>query len=195
MARHAAELTGQLPELLLRSPDKEAALRSWMADKDLSHWIPQSDGGTAAQGWQFETASLNRSRGAAVMEPWEIGSAHLDGGIDALLAEGMPQAVGIESLEAALLAAGLSLGLWALRHRQQLQSANAQDRLVLLHQGLSAVGLGALTGVGLSLVLSVALAMISGGQVWLAGLSRFLPASRRDPFDLSAYAGRLATAG
>ena len=57
MARHAAELTGQLPELLLRSPDKEAALRSWMADKDLSHWIPQSDGGTAAQRWQFETAS------------------------------------------------------------------------------------------------------------------------------------------
>ena len=134
------------------------------------------------------------------MEPWEIGSAHLDGGIDALLAEGMPQAVAIESLEAALLAAGLSLGLWALRHRQQLQSANAQDRLVLLHQGLRAVGLGALTGVGLSLVLSVALAMVPGGQVWLAGLtvaglSRLLPASRRDPFDLSAYAGRLATAG
>lgn len=200
LARHAAELNGQLPELLLRAPDPEVALRSWLADKDLSHWIPQADGGTAAQGWQFETASWNRSRGAAVMEPWEIGSAHLDGGIDALLAEGMPQAVAIESLEAALLAAGLSLGLWALRHRQQLQSANAQDRLVLLHQGLRAVGLGALTGVGLSLVLSVALAMVPGGQVWLAGLTvagllRFLPASRRDPFDLSAYAGRLATAG
>ena len=112
----------------------------------------------------------------------------------------MPQAVAIESLEAALLAAGLSLGLWALRHRQQLQSANAQDRLVLLHQGLRAVGLGALTGVGLSLVLSVALAMVPGWQVWLAGLtvaglSRLLSASRRDPFDLSAYTGRLATAG
>jgi hypothetical protein len=78
-------------------------------------------------------ASWNRSRGDAVMEPWDIGSAHLDGGIDALLAEGMPQAVAIESLEAALLAAGLSLGLWALRHRQQLQSTNAPDRLVLLH--------------------------------------------------------------
>ena len=90
--------------------------------------------------------------------------------------------------------------LWVLRHRQQLHRANAQDRLVLFHQGLSAVGLGALTGVGLSLVLSVALAMVPGGQVWLAGLtvaglSRLLPASRRDPFDLSAYTGRLATAG
>jgi len=110
LVRHAAELNGQLPELLLRTPYPEVALRSWLADKDLSHWIPQADGGTAAQGWQFETASWNRSRGAAVMEPWEIGSAHLDGGIDALLAEGMPQAVGIESLEAALLAVGLSLG-------------------------------------------------------------------------------------
>ena len=199
LARHAAELSGQLPELLLRAPDPEAGLRNWLADKDLSHWIPQADGGTAAQGWQFETASWNRSRGAAVMEPWEIGRAHLDGGVDALMAEGMLQAVAIESLEAALLGAGLSLGLWALRHRQQLQSANAQERLALLHQGLRAMGLGALTGVGVSLVLSVALAMVPGGQIWLAGLtvvglSRTLPAARRDPFDLSGCAAKLATA-
>ena len=56
LARHGAELSGQVPELLLRAPDPERALRSWLADKELSHWIPQADGGTAAQGWQFETA-------------------------------------------------------------------------------------------------------------------------------------------
>lgn len=47
MAAHGAELQGQLPELLLRSNSPEEAVRSWLADKDLSHWIPQSLGGTA----------------------------------------------------------------------------------------------------------------------------------------------------
>lgn len=199
MARHAAELTGQVPELLLRAPDPEAALRSWLQDRDLSHWIPQADGGTAAQGWQFEQASWNRSRGAEVMEPWEIGRAHLDGGVDALMAEGIPKAVAIESLEAAVLAAGVSLGLWALRHRGEWSRADPEARLVLLRQGLNAAGLGAVTGAGLSLVLSVALALVPGGQVWLAGLTVFglarsFPEPRRDPFDLSGGARRLATA-
>lgn len=51
LARHGAELGGQVPELLLRAPDPELALRSWLADKDLSNWIPLAEGGTAAQGW------------------------------------------------------------------------------------------------------------------------------------------------
>jgi hypothetical protein len=178
-----------LPELLLRAPDPEAAVRSWLADKDLSHWIPQSEGGTAAQGWQFETAGWNRARGAEPMEAWEMGRAHLDGGLDALSAEGMPQAVGIESLEAALLAAGLSLGWWLLRHRGEWNRADAAGRRQLLRQALAATGLGALTGAGLSLVLSVALALVPGGQVLLVGLSviglsRSLPAPSKDPFDL-----------
>ncbi len=57
LARHGAELSGQLPELLLRVPDPQGAVSSWLADKDLSHWIPQAEGGSAAQGWQLETAS------------------------------------------------------------------------------------------------------------------------------------------
>lgn len=107
LARHGAELSGQLPELLLRAPEPQAAVRSWLADKDLSHLIPQAEGGTLAQGWQFETASWNRARSTEPMQGWEIGRAHLDGGLDALSAEGMPQALVIESLEAALLADGL----------------------------------------------------------------------------------------
>ena len=60
---HSAELHGQLPELLLRSNSPEEAIRSWLSDKDFSHWVPQSHGGSAQQGWQFETSSWNRSRG------------------------------------------------------------------------------------------------------------------------------------
>ncbi len=46
LSRHGAELQGQLPELLLRLPEAEAAVRHWLADKDLSHWIPQAEGGS-----------------------------------------------------------------------------------------------------------------------------------------------------
>ena len=42
LAAHSAELQGQLPELLLRSSSPEEAIRSWLSDKDLSHWNTQS---------------------------------------------------------------------------------------------------------------------------------------------------------
>lgn len=108
--RHGAELGGQLPEILLRSGDPEQATRQWLADRDLSHWLPQVHGGTAADGWMFEPAGWNRARGAAAMEPGEIVRTHIDGGMDALLLEGMPATIALESLEAALVAAGISLG-------------------------------------------------------------------------------------
>ena len=40
LARHGAELSDQLQELLLLVPDPQEAVGSWLADKDLSHWIP-----------------------------------------------------------------------------------------------------------------------------------------------------------
>lgn len=191
--RHGAELSGQLPELLLRSRDPELAIRQWLADKDLSHWLPQLDGGTAADGWMFEHASWNRSRGAAAMEPTEIVRAHVHGGLDALAVEGMPEMLALESVEAALLAAGFSLGIWLVRHRQGWATADADRRRALLREGLQAAGLGALSGAGLSLVLSIALALVPGGQIWLAGLGvmavvRSLPSCSGNPFDLSDYA-------
>lgn len=190
LSRHGAELQGQVPELLLRSPDPEAAVSSWLADKDLSHWWPQSAGGTAADGWQFETARWNRARGAEPMAPWEIGQAHLDGGLDALAAEAMPEAVAIEGLEAALVAAGIALGWWLLRHHGDWTRADGPRRQGLLRQGLRQLGLSALSGLGASLVLSVSLALVPGGQVWLMGLGvigavRSLPGPKRDPFQLS----------
>lgn len=193
LKRHDAELSGQLPELLLRSQDPEQAMRQWLADKDLSHWLPQLDGGTAADGWMFERASWNRARGAEAMEPEEVARAHLDSGIDALGVEGMPEMIALESVEAALLAAGFCLGLWLIRHRSEWSSADADRRRALLREGLHMAGLGALSGAGLSLVLSVALALVPGGQIWLAGLGvvavvRALPRCPGDPFDLSDYA-------
>jgi hypothetical protein len=191
--RHGAELTGQVPEILLRSRDPAQAMGQWLADKDLSHWIPQLDGGTAADGWMFERATWNRSRGAAAMEPGEIARAHLDGGVDALLLEGMPEMIAVESVEAALLAAGFSLGIWLVKHHQEWSGAGGHQRMVLLRDGLQAAGLGALSGAGLSLVLSIGLALVPGGQIWLTGLGvmavvRALPSCSCDPFDLSGYA-------
>lgn len=188
--RHGAELAGQVPEILLRSRDPEQAMRQWLADKDLSHWLPQLDGGTAADGWMFERATLNRSRGATAMEPGEIARAHIDGGIDALALEGMPELIALESVEAALLAAGFSLGIWLIRHRREWSAADADRRRGLVQEGLQAAGLGALSGAALSLVLSIGLALVPGGQIWLAGLGvmavvRVLPSSSGNPFDLS----------
>lgn len=198
LARHGAELSGQLPELLLRVPDPQDAVNSWLADKDLSHWIPQAEGGSAAQGWQFETASWNRARGAEPMDAWEVSRAHLDGGFDALVAEGMPHAIGIECLEAALLAAGLHLTLWLLAHRMEWNRADAADRQKLLKKGLAATGLAALGGAAASLTLSVAAALLPGGQVVLVGLSvvclcRSLPSPANDPFDLRSRSRNPAT--
>ena len=195
--RHGADLSGQLPELLLRSQNPEQSMRQWLADKDLSHLLPQLDGGTAADGWMFERASWNRSRGAAPIEPEEIARAHLDSGIDALGVEGMPEMIALESAEAALLAAGFSLGLWLIRHRREWSSADPDRRRALLRKGLHTACLGALSGAGLSLVLSIALALVPGGQIWLPGLGvmavlRTLPSCSGDPFDLSGYRRSLA---
>lgn len=63
LQRHGAELQGQLPELLLRSPDPQASIEAWLMGRDLSHWQPQAWGGSATDGWQFEAAGLNRARG------------------------------------------------------------------------------------------------------------------------------------
>lgn len=198
LARHGAELSGQLPELLLRVPDPQKAVSSWLADKDLSHWIPQAEGGSAAQGWQFETASWNRARGAEPMDAWEKIRVHLDGGFDALVAEGMPVAIGIECLEAALLAAGLHLTMWLLAHRIEWNRADAADRQKLLKKGLADTGLAALGGAAASLTLTVALALLPAGQAILVGLSvvclgRSLPSPATDPFDLRSRCKKTAT--
>jgi hypothetical protein len=188
--RHGAELAGQVPEILLRCGDPEQAMRQWLDDKDLIHWLPQLDGATAADGWMFERASWNRSRGSAAMEPEEIARAHLDGGIDALGVERMPELIALESVGAALLAAGLSLGIWLIRHRREWSAADADRRRGLVQKGLQAAGLGALSGADLSLVLSIGLALVPGGQIWLAGLGvmavvRALPSISENPFNLS----------
>jgi hypothetical protein len=120
----------------------------------------------------------------------EMGRAHLDGGLDALAAEDMPQALAIECLEAALLAAGLRLGLWLFQHRVAWRRGDDARKREPLGEALRAAGLGALSGAALSLVLSVALALVPGAQVWLTALAvnaviRSLPSPRRDPVDLS----------
>jgi hypothetical protein len=99
----------------------------------------------------------------------------------------MPQALAFECVEAALLAAGMSLGLALLHRRREWSSADPAERGQLVREALAAAGLGALSGAALSLVLSVALAVVPGGQVLLVGLTvmglcRSLPAPRDDPF-------------
>lgn len=193
LAAHGAELTGQLPELLLRVPNPEVAVGDWLADKDLSHWLPQAWGGSAQQGWSFETASWNRARGAEPMGPGDILGAHVDGGLDALLVEGMPQALALEAAEAALIACALSLALQLLRRRSEWVHADARRQRELLAEALGSTGLAMAHGAALSLVLSLVLAMIPGGQLWLMGLSvgsliQKLPSPPGDPFLLKPRA-------
>ena len=71
LQRHGAELQGQVPELqgqvpelLLRHTDTDSVIKTWLDTKDLIYWIPQLEGGTAAPGWQFEDARVNRARSA-----------------------------------------------------------------------------------------------------------------------------------
>ena len=125
LQRHGAELQGQLPELLLRSPNPEDAVRHWLTDKDLSHWWPQAQGGTAAQGWQFETAGWNRSRGAEAMSPADIARAHTDGGFDAWPSPGVASDVAGHCLEAALLAAAIAVAAQLLQHHQAWCTASS----------------------------------------------------------------------
>ncbi len=199
LSRHGAELHGQLPDLLLRTRDADAAIRSWLADKDLSHWIPQSAGGTAADGWQFESMAWNRSRGAEAMDPFAIGRAHLDGGLDALGAEGVPESMAGEALEAAVLAAAITLGFFLFRHGKDWEQADPGQSHHLLRQAVERAGGGMLQGAGLSLVLNLALALVPGGQAWLVGVSilrltRALPSAQQDPFILEGRRRTLSTA-
>jgi len=133
LAAHSAELQGQLPELLLRSNSPEEAIRSWLSDKDLSHWIPQSQGGSAQQGWQIETASWNRSRGAEPMGLVDVGQAHIDGGIDALAAPGVATDIAGHCLEAAVLAALIAIAWELFRNQEtwkQARPVERQERLI-----------------------------------------------------------------
>ena len=192
LQRHGTELQGQLPELLLRSPNPEVAVRHWLTDKDLSHWWPQAQGGTAAQGWQFETAGWNGSRGAEAMSPAEIARAHADGGFDAWLSPVVASDVAGHCLEAALLAAAIAVAAQLLQHHQAWCTASSSQRKELLQQALRAAGLSAFSGAGLSLVVSLALALVPGGQLWLiaatiGSATRLLPGSGEKAFGLRAW--------
>lgn len=189
LAAHAAELQGQLPELLLRSNSPEEAIRHWLADKDLSHWIPQAQGGSAQQGWQFETASWNRSRGAEPMSAVDVGRAHLDGGVDAIHAPGVAADVAGHCLEAAALAALIALAWELLHHRKAWCSATSAERQEWLKRSLKVAGLASLSGASLSLAVSLAIALIPGAQIWLmagaiCNVARALPGDADRAFDL-----------
>jgi len=192
LQRHGAQLQGQLPDLLLRGPNPEDAVRHWLADKDLSHWWPQAQGGTAAQGWQFETAGWNRSRGAEAMSPAEIARAQGDGGLDALFSPGVASDIAGHCLEAALLAAAIAVAAQLLQNRHAWKTARPSERQKLLQQAVAAAGLSALSGAGMSLVVSLAIALIPGGPVWLlattvCGASSLLSGMGEGAFDLRSY--------
>lgn len=192
LAVHGAELQGQLPELLLRSNSPEEAVRSWLSDKDLSHWVPQAQGGTAAQGWQFETASWNRSRGAEPMTPLEVGRAHVDGGFDAIQAPGVVADLAGHCLEAAVIAAVITLGWELSRNRSAWLEATPTARRDRLIKTLRSVGLASFSGASMSLAVSVAIALIPGAQIWLmagaiCSAARALPGQRDQAFDLMSW--------
>jgi hypothetical protein len=192
LAAHGAELQGQLPELLLRSNSPEEAIRSWLSDKDLSHWVPQAQGGSAAQGWQFETASWNRSRGAEPMTPLEVGRAHVDGGFDAIQAPGVAADLAGHCLEAAVIAAVITLGWELTRNRSAWLEATPSARRDRLIKTLRSVGLASISGASLSLAVSLAIALIPGAQIWLmagaiCSAARALPGQRDQAFDLRSW--------
>ena len=195
LAAHSAELQGQLPELLLRSSSPEEAIRNWLSDKDLSHWIPQSQGGSAQQGWQFETASWNRSRGGEPMSAVDVGRAHIDGGIDAFAAPGVATDIAGHCLEAAVLAALIAIAWELLRNQESWRRATPIERQQRLHHILKSAGIAALSGASLSLAISVALALIPGGQLWLVAgaicsAAKALPGDREQAFDLKSFPRR-----
>ena len=167
LSANCAELQGQLPELLLRSQKPEEAIRSWLSDKDLSHWWPQAHGGTAEQGWQFETASWNRSRGAEPMSAVDIGRAQLDGGIDALHAPGVAEDITKHCLEAGVLAALLTIS-WSILRDQECGMKNSPlDSRDYFIQSLKDAGFATTQAMSASLAVSLALSFIPGAQAWL----------------------------
>jgi hypothetical protein len=192
LAAHGAQLQGQLPELLLRSNSPEEAIRSWLSDKDLSHWVPQAQGGTAAQGWQFETASWNRSRGGEPMSAVDVGRAHIDGGIDAFTAPGVAADIAGHCLEAAVLGALIAIAWELLQNQESWRRATPIERQQRLHHILKSAGIAALSGASLSLAISVALALIPGGQLWLVAgaicsAAKALPGENEQAFDLRSF--------
>jgi len=192
LAAHSAELQGQLPELLLRSNSPEEAIRSWLSDKDLSHWIPQAHGGSAMQGWQFETAPWNRSRGAEPMGAVDIGRAHIDGGIDAFAAPGVVADIAGHCLEAAVFAALIAMAWELLRNQESWRQAGPVERKERLTCALKSAGMAAISGASLSIAVSVALALVPGAQIWLvAGMfcsvAKRLPGDSEGTFDLRTF--------
>jgi len=192
LAAHGGELQGQLPELLLRSNSPEEAIRSWLSDKDLSHWVPQAQGGSAAQGWQFETASWNRSRGGEPMSAVDVGRAHIDGGIDAFTAPGVAADIAGHCLEAAVLGALIAIAWELLQNQGSWRRATPIERQQRLHHILKSAGIAALSGASLSLAISVALALIPGGQFWLVAgaicsAATALPGAKERAFDLRSF--------
>jgi len=192
LAAHSAELQGQLPELLLRSNSPEEAIRSWLSDKDLSHWIPQAHGGSAMQGWQFETASWNRSRGAEPMGAVDIGRAHIDGGIDAFSAPGVAADIAGHCFEAAVFAALIAMAWELLRNQQSWRQARPVERKEMLTRALKNAGMAAISGASLSIAVSVALALVPGGQIWLTAGAicstvKALPGTGDRAFDLMTF--------
>ena len=192
LVAHGAELQGQLPELLLRSSSPEEAIRSWLSDKDLSHWIPQSQGGSAQQGWQFETASWNRSRGGEPMSAVDVGRAHIDGGIDAFAAPGVAADIAGHCLEAAVLAALIAIAWELLQNQDSWRRDTPGERQERLQHILKNAGIAALSGASLSLAISVALALIPGGQLCLVagGISagaKALPGKGAGAFDMRTF--------
>lgn len=192
LVAHGAELQGQLPELLLRSSSPEGAIRSWLSDKDLSHWIPQSQGGSAQQGWQFESASWNRSRGGEPMSAVDVGRAHIDGGIDAVAAPGVATDIAGHCLEAAVLGALIAIAWELLRNRESWRQARPVERQERLMYALKSAGLAAISGASLSIAVSMALALVPGAQIWLAtgaicSTAKALPGNGDSAFDLRAF--------
>ena len=192
LAAHSAELQGQLPELLLRSNSPGEAIRSWLADKDFSHWVPQSHGGSAQQGWQFETASWNRSRGGETMGPVEIGRAHFDGGIDAFAAPGVAEDIACHCLEAAALAALVAIAWELFRNQEIWRQARPVERKERLLYALKSAGMAVISGASLSTAVSMTLAFVPGAELWLVAGSicstaKALPGDGDKAFDLRTY--------
>lgn len=61
----------------------------------------------------------------------------------------------------------IALAAQLLHQRKTLAITRPSERNVLLHQSVRAVGLSALSGAGFSLVISLSLALIPGGKLWL----------------------------
>ncbi len=90
--------------------------------------------------------------------------------------------------------AALRLAVFLLRHQDAWQQGSSAQRQKLLQQVLAVSGTGLLQGAGLSVVLSLALALVPGGQAWLLGvsiwsLSSSLPAMVTDPFRIPCRRG------